>query len=178
MGLDLKHLKLRLIRIDLSNGETEILITSLIDKDLYPYDIFTELYHQRWFVEEDYKKIKCWIEVENFTGKTVLSIYQDFHARVFSKNMTQILSLPTKPFIEQADRNRKYSYQVNFAQALASVKNTIVLLFNRSMQTVNSLLHDLLELLSVTVEPVRPGRSYPRNHKKRKNFYMNYKPIG
>jgi hypothetical protein len=178
MGLDLKPLKLRLIRIDLPTGETEILITSLIDDELYPYDIFAELYHQRWFVEEDYKKIKCWIEVENFTGKTVLSIYQDFHARVFSKNMTQILSLPTKPFIEQADRNRKYSYQVNFAQALASVKNTIVLLFNRSMETVNRLLHDLLQLLSMTVEPVRPGRSYPRNHKKRKNFYLNYKPIG
>jgi hypothetical protein len=32
MGLDLKLLKLRLIRIDLPTGETEILITSLIDK--------------------------------------------------------------------------------------------------------------------------------------------------
>ena len=53
MGLDLKPLKLRLIRIDLPTGETEILITSLIDKELYPYDIFAELYHERWFVEED-----------------------------------------------------------------------------------------------------------------------------
>ena len=43
MGLDLKPLKLRLIRIDLPTGETQILITSLIDKDLYPYDIFAEL---------------------------------------------------------------------------------------------------------------------------------------
>ena len=178
MGLDLKPLKLRLIRINLPDGEAEILITSLIDKELYPYDIFAELYHQRWFVEEDYKKIKCWLEVENFTGKTVLSVYQDFHARVFSKNMTQILSLPTKPLIEQADRNRKYSYQVNFAQALASVKNTIVLLFNRPMETVYRLLSDLLELLSITIEPIRPGRKFPRNPKKRKNFYLNYKPIG
>ena len=111
-------------------------------------------------------------------GDPLFSIYQDFHARVFSKNMTQVLSLPTKPFIDQAYRNRKYSYQVNFAQALASVKNTIVLLFNRPMETVNRLLYDLLELLSITVESVRPGRSYPRNHKLRKNFYLNYKPIG
>ena len=95
----------------------------------------------------------------------------------FKKNRN-LVSLPTKPFIEQSYRNRKYSYQVNFAQALASVKNTIVLLFNRSMETVNRLLYDLLELLSITVEPVRPGRSYPRNHKRRKNFYLNYKPIG
>ena len=178
MGLELKPLKLRLIRINLPTGEVEILITSLIDKELYPYDIFAELYHERWFVEEDYKKIKCWLEIENFTGKSVLSVYQDFHARVFSKNLTQILSFPTKPIVKRADRYRKYSYQVNFAQALASVKNTIVLLFNRQMETVNSLLHDLLDLISITVEPIRPGRKYPRNHKKRKNYHLNYKPIG
>ena len=46
------------------------------------------------------------------------------------------------------------------------------------METVNRLLHDLLELLSMTVEPVRPGRSYLRNHKRIKKFYLNYKPIG
>ncbi len=119
MGLELKPLKLRLIRINLPTGEVEILITSLIDKELYPYDIFAELYHERWFVEEDYKKIKCWLEIENFTGKSVLSVYQDFHARVFSKNLTQILSFPTKPIVKRADRYRKYSYQVNFAQAIA-----------------------------------------------------------
>jgi len=36
--------------------------------------------------------------------------------------MTQILSLPTKTFIERTDRNRKFSYQANSAQALASEK--------------------------------------------------------
>ncbi len=62
---------------------------------------------------------------------------------------------------------------VNFTQALASVKNTIVLLFNRQMETVNSLLHDLLDLISITVEPIRPGRKYPRNHKKSVGFEKN-----
>lgn len=178
MGLDPKPLKLRLLRIDLPTGDTEILITSLIDKELYPHCIFADLYHERWFVEEDYKKIKCWVEVENFTGKSVLSVYQDFHARVFSKNMTQALSLPARPFIEQADEDRKYSYQVNFAQALVSVKNTIALLFNRPMEILKRILFDLIELLSVTVEPVRPGRTFLRNPKPRKSFYLNYKPIG
>ena len=178
MGLSLKPLKLRLIRIDLPSGETEILITSLLDKDLYPYEVFAELYHERWFVEEDYKKIKCWIEVENFTGKTPLSVYQDFHARVFSKNLTQALSFPAKAIIQQDDKNRKYSYQVNFAQALASAKSTIVLLFNRPMKTVRKLLTDLTELFSVIIEPIRPGRNFPRKPKQRKNFYLNYKPVG
>ncbi len=177
-GLDIKPLKLRLVRIDLPNGETEILITSLLDKDLYPYDIFAELYHQRWFIEEDYKTIKCWVEVENFTGKTPLSVYQDFHARVFSKNLTQALSFPAKEIIQQDDEKRKYCYQVNFAHALASVKNTLVLLFNRSCSTIRELILELTELFSVTIEPIRPGRKFLRKPKLRKNYYLNYKPIG
>ena len=178
MGLDIKPLKLRLIRIDLPTGETEILITSLLDKDLYPYDIFVELYHERWFVEEDYKTIKCWVEVENFTGKTPLSVYQDFHARVFSKNLTQALSFPAQEIIQQDDKMRKYSYQINFAQALASVKNTIVLLFNRSSNLINEIIRELTELFSVTIEPIRPGRKFIRKPKPRKKYYLNYKPIG
>jgi len=49
------------------------------------------LYHQRWPVEEDYKLIKCRIQIENFSGKTVHSVYQDFHAKVFAKNLASIL---------------------------------------------------------------------------------------
>jgi hypothetical protein len=79
MGLDMQPLKLRLLRIH--NGpDVQILITSLIDTQLYPIDIFNDLYHSRWPVEEDYKAIKCRMELENFTGKSVHSVYQDFHA--------------------------------------------------------------------------------------------------
>ena len=45
IGLDIKPLKLRLIRIELKTGKTEILITSLTDEKLFPIDIFENLYH-------------------------------------------------------------------------------------------------------------------------------------
>ncbi len=48
LGLDTLDLKLRLIRIELENGETEILITSLVDTEEYPPEIFLDLYHHRW----------------------------------------------------------------------------------------------------------------------------------
>lgn len=54
MGLDLTPLHLRLIRVELDNGEIEVLITSLIDEHEYPHEIFKELYHKRWPVEVDY----------------------------------------------------------------------------------------------------------------------------
>ena len=43
MGLDILPLKLRLIRVELDTGETEILITSLLEQKAYPTDIFMEL---------------------------------------------------------------------------------------------------------------------------------------
>jgi len=178
MGLDTKPFRLRLVRVELDTGETEILITSLIDPDLYPIHIFHELYHDRWPVEEDYKTVKCWIEIENFSGKSVLSVYQDFHAKVFSKNMTSALAYPTREIVRQASEGKKYEYQINFAQALSNTKDVIVLLFERSKEAATQLITQLHEIFVKTIEPIRPGRKFPRNHKvHRRCFYLCYKSV-
>jgi len=178
MELEPVPLHLRLIRIELDTGETEILITTLLDENLYPYEIFFELYHDRWPIEEDYKIMKCRIEVENFSGKSVLSIYQDFYAKVFSKNLISALSFPTRQVIYQTNQDKKYDYQINFTQALSKSKGVLVLLFNRSVKKMISLISDLHDIFIKTIEPIRPGRKYPRNHKiQRKCFHLNYKPI-
>ena len=178
MGLDTKPLRLRLVRVQLDTGETEILVTSLIDPDLYPVHIFHELYHERWPVEEDYKTAKCWIEIENFSGKSVLSVYQDFHAKIFSKNMTSALAYPTREIVRQASEGKKYEYQINFAQALSNTKNVIVLLFERSKPVATQLISQLHEIFVKTIEPIRPGRRFPRNHKvHRRCFYLCYKSV-
>nr|CBX28169.1 hypothetical protein N47_G34930 [uncultured Desulfobacterium sp.] len=108
MGLDIEPIKIRLIRIGLPSGETEILATSLLDQEEFAYDVFAELYHLRWPVEEDYKIMKCRIQVENFSGKTVISVYQDFHAKVFSKNLTMMIANSVEPLVEKNTESRKY----------------------------------------------------------------------
>ena len=59
----------------LERWETEILLTSLMDEDLYPYQIFKELYHLRWMTEKNYKNTKFRIEIKNLLGKFVESVY-------------------------------------------------------------------------------------------------------
>lgn len=178
LGIEIIDLKLRLIRVELDNGETEILITSLLDMEKYPLEIFLDLYHSRWPIEEDYKVMKCRIEIENFTGKSVLSVYQDFHARIFSKNLTAILAFPAHQIIEQKSEGKKYQYQLNLTQALSKMKDSIVLFFNRPLDTVKDLISSLHELFIITAEPVRPNRKFPRKHKiLKRGFYPSYKPI-
>lgn len=99
--LDILPMRLRLIRIELDTGETEVLVTSLLDSEQYPHALFADLYHDRWSVEEDYKVMKCRIEIGNFTGQSPLSVYQDFHARVFAKKLTSMLSFVPQDTVEQ-----------------------------------------------------------------------------
>ena len=178
MGLDIKPLALRLIRIELDSGEVEVLITSLIDTKSYPYDIFAELYHKRWPVEEDYKVIKRRLDIENFSGKTVLSVYQDFHANIFSKNLTTVLTFPVSSELKEIGKKKKYEHQVNFSNALAKTKNIIALLFQRTKVGVLRLIKELHQIFLITTEPIRPGRKYPRKHKVlKRSFHHGYKPI-
>jgi len=178
MGLDFTPLKLRLIRIE-TDGKVQILITSLIDTRQYPIELFSDLYHDRWPIEEDYKTIKCRLDLENFSGKSPLSVYQDFHAKVFIKNLVWIMAFPIQEHLHSDGVIRKYQYQINFTQALSKSKGVIALLFNDTSRQIRSLISDLQNIFQRTVEPIRPGRKYPRNHKaKNRKFFLQYKPIG
>ncbi len=175
-GISVEPLALRLVKIELDSGETEILVTTLVDRRKYKYVIFKDLYHHRWPVEEDFKVMKHRIEIENFSGKTVESIYQDFYAKVFTKNLTAILKKGAQEQVNEKCKKRKLRYKVNFTNALSKMKNTIVILFIRDNMEV--LLGKLLELITKEIEAVRPDRKFERGPKKlNKRFHLAYKPI-
>lgn len=169
-------LTVRLIRVELDTGEVEVLITSLLDGVRYPVSVFKELYHYRWPVEEDYKALKSRIEIENWSGLSVLAIYQDFHAKVFAKNLTYLLARPAQMIVEQETQHKQLNYQINMTNAFSKMKDTLVLLLSRS--SILPLLEKLWQLMIKTIEPVRPGRSFPRMKRvKPKKFAVSYKPI-
>ena len=122
LGLSTTPITLRFICIELSTGEMEVLVTSLVDADDYPYDVFSDLYQLRWQVEESYKTMKSRLEIENFSGKSCLAIVQDFYAKIFSCNLTAILVSGTDEMVKRACKNRRRKYKPNFTQALNRMK--------------------------------------------------------
>jgi len=146
-----------------------------MDRNLYPHQIFKDLYHLRWTAEENYKIVKCRIEIENFSGKSVESVYQDFHAKVFALNLTAALTHPAQDSVAAKKEDKKHSYKINLTQALSKMKDSVVLLFQH--QNILELLNKLFELFINTIEPVRPGRNYRRKHKTSRGFHPCYKPI-
>lgn len=174
--LSRQPLKVRLVRIELDSGEVEVLLTSLLDLARYPYAVFKELYHQRWPVEEDYKVLKLRVEVENWSGKSTLAIYQDFHAKVFTANLAAILAQPAQQAVVQQSQPKQYTYQINFAHLLSKMKDAVVFLLRGSR--IEDVLTSLWNIMIRVVEPIRPGRSYPRKKTGRsRRFSMNYKPL-
>lgn len=176
MEFNTKPLKVRLIRVELDSGETEILITSLTDMDAFPKELFADLYHLRWPVEEDYKTVKYRIQIENFSGKTVHSVYQDFHAKMFSKNFTAVIATTTRDDIIKKSETLKYVHQINFAQALSKMKGSIVLLFERSKNLISGYIEAIRKIFIKTTEGIRPNRKFPRRHRvKQKRHHLTLK---
>ncbi|MCP4119932.1 MAG: IS4 family transposase [Desulfobacteraceae bacterium] len=177
MGLDTRPLRLRLIRVELDTGEIEVLITSLTNEQKFPHEIFMDLYHKRWPVEVDYLFMKQRIEIGNFSGKSSLSVYQDFHAKVLAKNLTWILSSPAQVNIENEETEKKHEYQLNMTQAISKSKDTLFLLFERPREIIVQLIQDIHAVFMAATEPIRPGRKFKRKHKiNKREHYMNYKP--
>lgn len=176
LGLSTAPISLRFICIELITGEKEVLITNLLDSDLYPYDIFSDLYQMRWQVEESYKIMKSRLEIENFSGKSCLAIAQDFYAKIFSCNLTSILVNSTNGMVHEICKKRKRKYKPNFTQALNRMKNSIVLLFCRDEYIVEGYLDELTKLFMANLEVVRIERHFERNFRKSKRIYpMPYK---
>ena len=47
-----------MIRIELSSGESQLLMTSLLDTLIYPIIEFKELYYKRWKIETYYNRFQ------------------------------------------------------------------------------------------------------------------------
>jgi len=172
LGLDYEPIKCRFICIELSTGEKEVLLTSLTDIEKYPYELFKELYHQRWYVEEAYKKDKHRLQLENFSGNSLIAIQQDFYAKILLGNITSILSSDLDQQISIKRKNIKYRYQINSTTALAKVKEILTYLFTRA--NIIYLLEKLILMFLSNIEPIRPNRSFNRYQDKRKRYYKTY----
>ena len=169
----------RFVKVELENGTTQVLCTSLIDDKKYQYDEFGELYHCRWDEEEAYKLLKCRVEVENFSGKTARAIRQDFYAKAFLMTLCAAYAHPiadkvTKEY--KADQTRKHDQQINRTNALSMTMNVLIPLFLRKKITETFEAFD--HIVENTREIIRPGRINPRNSPQKKRMYsMIYKRL-
>lgn len=171
-------IQVRMVKIKLSTGETEILLTSLYDERLFTLEDLKYVYGLRWGIETAYYKQKNQQQMEQFSGHRVICIRQDYAAGLFIANLQSLIEKQCEHYLQKINAKRKYTYRINRNVSWASLKYNIVKLFlhNKSEE----ILIQLQMAFERNIEPVRPGRHNPRIRKtKRLNgkyqTFTNYK---
>ena len=154
--------KVRLVRVELPDGEVELLITSLMDIKKYPTGIFKELYFKRWGIETFYDEFKNKIKVENFSGYSNQSIMQDFYAALFVSNVQTLVVSEIVAEIDEQMQGKKYKYKVNTNLSYGFLKNRIVTLFF-SNNDMDKTIEELKSLFKKHLVPIRPKRTFARD---------------
>lgn len=156
-----KFLRVRFVKIVLSNGEIEILATSLLDTKKFPPDDFKELYRLRWGIETYFQVLKSRLCLDNFTGKSVESIHQDFYSTIFLSGLETILTDDANQSL--SSRKTKNTLQVNKAQSFHVIKHNVIKLMNKPPPDFEK---RITALFIQNPTSVRPGRfRLPRNTK-------------
>ena len=173
LGITFKPFQVRLVKVDLENGETEVLVTSLLDSNKYPDRIFKMLYSLRWGVETNFNHLKNHIEVENFSGKSVFAIQQDFYANTFIENLRSIISIEAQEEVDEIKEDALYKYKVNKNLSLGFLKDKIVKIL---MSDDPKYIDKIISLFIQEPVPIRPGRSSKRKFSfTAKRYRMNYR---
>ena len=171
LEIEFKPIQVRIVRVKTNGEEDVFLLTGLADSA----EVLGKLYRNRWPVEELYLRIKCRLEVENFTGRLPHTIYQDFHATVLTGNLVAMLSQPAREEFVQDQGERQWPRRLNCTQVIGKLKDTMVLLFTRADR--QGILDRLMALFLHCCECFRPDRHFPRNHRMNKRIYHTaYKP--
>jgi hypothetical protein len=132
-----KKIKVRIVRVILSTGEVEVLISSLIDTETEKYsrEFFKAIYGLRWGVETFFFTLKSRLSLENFTGKSVESVKQDFWSTIFISNAETILTEGAEEKLNPPEEAR-LEKKVNRAVSFNAIKNMAFELFYEENRAV------------------------------------------
>jgi hypothetical protein len=170
--------QVRAVIVPLSTGEQEILITNLTEKEL-EYDAFGELYHKRWGIETKYKELKQKLETENFSGRLVDNIKQDFYAMMTVSNMlASCLREANRKASKRCEHKENlYEYRVNVNHAIGVFKDRLIRVIIEEDRIVRRyLMSEMVRQMERRVVPIRPDRDIVRkNHRLNAKFHHNHK---
>lgn len=149
----------RFVRVMLPTGEWEVLATNLFNEDEFPANNFLEIYDLRWGIETFYGVLKNRLGLENFSGKTVESIYQDFYSAIYISGLESILTADVNEELEQ--KETKNSQKVNHNVSFNIIKNRVLdLLFSK--KNSNKLIKELEIIFKTNPVQCRKERKVPR----------------
>lgn len=147
---------LRLVRQVARNGQVRLLATNL-DAEAFPPELFGELYHQRWRIEEAFKRLKHRLHLEAVSGLSQQALIIDVAAKILADNMTSLMCAAASLQVDLPARSRKCnrSYAAGLMQRLLP---RLVLFIGDVLADISA----AVQTLAATSQRFVRGRSQPR----------------
>ena len=146
----------RLVRNTSTGARLRVLMTNL-PPDQVPAAAFGDLYHQRWRIEEAFKRLKHRLHLEAVSGLSQHALLVDVAAKVLADNITALMCQAAQTAAElPANRRCQRTYADGAVRAILPR----VLM---AVGDVLGLIADTLDNLARTTRRIIPGRSALRD---------------
>jgi len=169
-----KTYRFRALKIDLGDNKYEYLITNL-DRATLSLEEAKHLYALRWEVETFFGLVKTELEFENFSGKKVNAVLQEFYATMTLANICLCFVNDADHAIAMQDnKKRVYEHQANRRQSIGQIVPVFLeCIFTDNKRKRDRLWKDVEQFCERFSEPIRPGRNPERKVPRKKKFHAN-----
>ena len=165
-GGGFKRYRLRLVKYPVG-GTVFILGTTLLDRHSYRIQDLSDLYHERWGIEEMYKISKQLIGIEDFHGRSERGVKQELYAHFILIALTRLFTNRGESDLHHPlAGNDKPKRQVNFKNSLAVVARNLESLFLKQAAVLNETVTRIVAQVAACRQKLRPNRSYERRSRK------------
>ena len=170
-----KPILLRLIKHTIK--EETYLYGTTLKGEKYPADCFSDLYHERWSIEELYKISKGIIDIEEFHAKTERGVKQEIYAHLLLINLSRFFEFDAQnklPPMNHEDKekcskssfykffNPTSMFNINFKNCLMIVGRYVENLFLDTYEGLKSWPIKVIHIILRVRQKIRPGKSFPR----------------
>ncbi|WP_458462857.1 IS4 family transposase, partial [Paenibacillus sp.] len=163
---------LRMVRVTLDTGESEVLITNL-PREEFPQEKFKEIYHLRWGIETAYETLKDRLQLENFSGVKARILEQDIYSTIYVNNLAEdIIHDVEKENEERLKSGYKHKMMLNRNVCIGILKDELIhAIIEADQDKQAAMMQSIYDELSRNVVPIRPDRHYERN---KSNLHAKY----
>jgi hypothetical protein len=166
-------IKLRVLKIELDNGEIETLITNL-SPEILSYDEAKSLYFKRWGIETKFDDLKNKLQIENFSSPMPLIIEQEYYASMLMSNLASLIRQDAEEELIEKNKGKelKHEYKINQNILYGKLKyNLIELLLEENDDKKTLMYNQLLKDIKRNIVPIRKDRHFERKKGPSSNKY-------
>lgn len=114
-------IKVRVIKLEGSDGSLSVLLTNLYDQNEYKTDEVKDLYFRRWEVEDHYRNEKVVMEVEKFHARTENGIRQELLAACIMTVICRLLMALSQVLTDSKEIEPQFTHAINTIAMEAAV---------------------------------------------------------